>query len=36
MDDIKNHPYGNTHSNSPASKNSEVKTEVVDICHFDN
>lgn len=29
MDDIKNHPYGNTHSNSPASKNSELKTEVV-------
>ena len=36
MEDIKNHPYGNTHSNSPASKNSEVKTDVVESDCCDN
>ena len=28
FEEIKNHPFGNTHSNSPASKHSEIKTEV--------
>lgn len=28
FEEIKNHSFGNTHSNSPASKHSEIKTEV--------
>lgn len=28
FEEIKNNPFGNTHSNSPASKHSEIKTEV--------
>ena len=28
FEEIKNNPFGNTHSNSPESKHSEIKTEV--------
>ena len=28
FEEIKNNPFGNTHSNSPASKHSEIKTKV--------